>query len=241
MTPPIFVCPEVLRPPDLSTAADKRAQRRIRRPRKDEVSPGREAPQLVREACHDMRQPVAGVLRLAAAALAQPGVPDATRDYLEQIVTQTVSLTELIHQSLYAGEPDRVAAVRTDLRQLTAEACAAERVTYEGTVEFLSSAEPVLVRATRADARRIIANLLSNATRAAGPRGTVTIAVARDRDLAAVTVDDTGPGFGKIPKGRGLGLGIIADSLARCGGRLEFMPGSAGGVQAGLWLPLAAA
>src|SRR5437773_7032664 len=102
------------------------------------------APQLVREACHDMRQPVAGVLRLAAAALAQPGVPDATRDYLEQIITQTVSLTELIHQSLYADEPDRVAAVRTDLRQLTAEACAAERVTYEGTVEFLSLAEPVL-------------------------------------------------------------------------------------------------
>jgi signal transduction histidine kinase len=188
-----------------------------------------------------MRQPVAGVLRLAAAALAQPGVPDATRECLEQIVAQTVSLTELIHQWLFAYEPDRVTAVLTDLTHLTAETCAAERVTYEGTVEFLSLTEPVLVRATSADARRIIANLLSNATRAAGPQGTVTIAVARDRDLAAVTVDDTGPGFGKIPKGRGLGLGIIADSLARCGGRLEFMPGRAGGVRASLWLPLAAA
>jgi signal transduction histidine kinase len=200
-----------------------------------------EAPRLLREACHDLRQPVAGVLRLAAVALAQPGVPDATRSCLEQIVTQTGSLAELIHQWLYADELDKATVLVTDLRRLAAEAAAVERVTYRGQVKLVSPAGPILIRVTRVDARRVISNLLSNATRAAGPEGTVTIEVASDRDLAAVTVEDTGPGFGKIPQGKGLGLSIIAQALVRCGGRLEYGPGSLGGVRASLWLPLAAA
>jgi signal transduction histidine kinase len=195
-----------------------------------------EAPQLLREACHDMHQPVAGVLRLAAAALAQPDVPAATRSCLEQIVTQTVSLTELIHQWLYPDEPDQAAVLLT---QLAAEVSAAERVTYSGRIEFLSSAESVFIRVTRVDAGRIIANLLSNATRAAGPEGTVTVEVASDASAAKVAITDSGPGFGKIAKGKGMGLGIVAQGLARCGGRLEYGSDQDGGVRASLWLPLA--
>ncbi len=186
-----------------------------------------------------MRQPVAGVLRLAAAALAQPDVPDATRSCLEQIVMQTVSLTELIQHWLYADEPDKATVLLTDLTHLAAEVSAAERVTYTGRIEFLSSAEPVFIRVTRVDARRIIANLLSNATRAAGPNGAVTVEVANDGSAAKVTVKDSGPGFGKVPKGKGIGLGIVAQSLAKCGGRLEYGHGRDGGVRASLWLPLA--
>ncbi len=187
-----------------------------------------------------MRQPVAGVLRLAAVALAQPGVPDAARSCLEQIVTQTVSLTELI-QWLYVAEPEKAAALPADLTRLAGEASAAERVTYQGEVEFLSPPEPVLIRVTPVDARRIISNLLGNAARAAGPGGTVTVEVTRTGAFAEVTVEDTGPGFGKIPKGGGLGLRIVAQSLARCGGRLEYSRGRGGGVRASLRLPLAAA
>src|SRR6266568_3183518 len=210
-------------------------------PRESSARRTDEAPRLLRQACHDMRQPVAGVLRLAAVALAQPGVPDAARSCLEQIVTQTVSLTELFHQWLYAAEPEKATALPADLTRLAAEASAAERVTYHGKVEFLSPPEPVLIRVTPADARRIISNLLGNATRAAGPGGMVTVEVVTDGTFAEVTVEDTGPGFGKIPKGEGLGLSIVAQSLARCGGRLEYGRGRGGGVRASLRLPLAAA
>jgi hypothetical protein len=48
--------------------------------------------QRLRETCHDIRQPVAEVLALARAALAGPDLPEVTRSYLEQIVTQTRSL-----------------------------------------------------------------------------------------------------------------------------------------------------
>ena len=184
------------------------------------VPPGRsfarrteEAPQLLREVCHDMRQPVAGVLRLATAALAQPGVPDATRSCLEQIVTQTVSLTELIHQCFYADEPDKATVLLADLTHLAAEVSAAERVTYKGKIEFLSSAEPVFTRMTGVDARRITANLLSNATRAAGPKGTVTVEVASDGSAAKVTVEDSGPALGRFPKTKGSAWALLPKAL----------------------------
>jgi signal transduction histidine kinase len=179
-------------------------------------------------------------LRLATTALTQPGVPDATRSCLEQIVTQTVSLAELIHQWLYVDEPDKPAVLLTDLTHLAAEVSATEQVTYKGEIKFLSPTGPVLIRVAQVDARRIIVNLLSNATRAAGPEGAVMIEVVCDGSAAKVAVEDSGPGFGKIPKGKGLGLGIIAQSLAKCGGRLEYERGGGGGVRASLCLPLAA-
>ena len=58
------------------------------------------------EACHDMRQPVAGVLALAEAALTEPGVPTEVRVCLEQIVQQAEWLAETIQNWLQTGQPD---------------------------------------------------------------------------------------------------------------------------------------
>src|ERR1700748_1382337 len=70
-----------------------------------------------REVCHDMRQPVAGILSLAGAALTVPELPSAARSWLEQIVTEAESLAELIEQSLDRDDPVR-GTLRTDLGQL---------------------------------------------------------------------------------------------------------------------------
>jgi signal transduction histidine kinase len=91
------------------------------------------------------------------------------------------------------------------------------------------------------DVRGIISNLLSNATRAAGPAGTVTIEISHDLGLAQLVVEDTGPGFGEIPGGTGLGWRSIARSLATCRGKISYGHGPLGGVRASLWLPLATA
>jgi signal transduction histidine kinase len=90
------------------------------------------------------------------------------------------------------------------------------------------------------DIRRVIANLVGNATRAAGAAGTVTIEVSRDSSLAQLAVEDSGPGFGHIPQGTRLGWGIVAQSLARCGGGVKYGESALGGVRASFWLPLAA-
>jgi signal transduction histidine kinase len=208
------------------------------------TSPARgmdEGHQDLRETCHDMRQPVAGVLALAAAALADPGLHGATRSYLEQIVKQAQSLADVICQRLRTEEPAGARVRLTDLGRLADEAAAAERVTYEGKLDVAPHAEPILAYVCQMDVRCIISNLLSNATRAAGPAGAVTIEISRDSGLAQLVVEDSGPGFGQIPGGTGLGWSIMGRSLARCGGKISYGRGALGGVRASLWLPLAAA
>ena len=197
--------------------------------------------QRLREICHDIRQPVAAVQALAAAALGDPGLPGVTHSYLEQIITQAQTLADVIGQRLHADGPAEARARLTDLGSLADEAAAAERVTYEGTLEVEPHAEPVLVCVNQVEVRGIISNLLSNATRAAGPVGTVTIEISRHLGLAELVVQDTGPGFGEIPEGTGLGWRIIAQSLAKCEGKISYGCGTLGGVRASFWLPLAAA
>jgi two-component system OmpR family sensor kinase len=187
-----------------------------------------------------MRQPVAAVLALADAALTEPCLPDVTRSYLEQISTLTQSLADMVHQWLRADEHAYEGACLTDLVRLADEAVTAERVTFEGTLKLLPQAEPVLIRADPVDIRRIIANLLSNATRAAGSVGTVTIQAGWDSSLAQLAVEDSGPGFGHITEGTRLGWRIVAQGLARCGGSIKYGESTLGGVRACFWLPLAA-
>lgn len=196
------------------------------------------AAQHVQEICHDLRQPVAGVLSLAAAALTVPRLPSAARDRLEQIVTEAQTLAELIEQSLYSSDPAAHTG-QTDLGQLASQVVADEQVTYQGLLRVTAADCPVVAAINHVDARRIIANLLSNATRAAGPDGCVTVRVGRDRDWAQLTVLDSGPGFAKISGSTGLGTGVIARCLVRCGGRIYYGRSPDGGVKATVALPLA--
>jgi signal transduction histidine kinase len=97
-----------------------------------------------REVCHDMRQPVAGVLSLAAAALTVPGLPSAARSWLEQIVTQAEALAELIDQSLDREDPVS-GTLRTDLGQLSRAVVTGEQLTYRGMLHARVPSRPVLV------------------------------------------------------------------------------------------------
>lgn len=78
-----------------------------------------DAAQGLREACHDMRQPVAGVLALAGAALAEPGLPGAVRGDLEQIIQYAEWLADMIQdrlQSARSGEPGTRTGLAVDPR-----------------------------------------------------------------------------------------------------------------------------
>lgn len=194
--------------------------------------------QLVREIFHDVRQPVAGVLSLAAAALAVPELPSAARCWLEQIVTEAESLAELIEQSLACDHPGDGGAP-TDLGELADEVVASEQLTYRGLLRITSSRRPVRAAVRRVDAWRIIANLLSNGTRAAGPDGCVTVQITRVPGYARLVVQDSGPGFARIRPSTGLGTKVIARCLAECGGQIDYGRSPVGGVKATVLLPLA--
>jgi K+-sensing histidine kinase KdpD len=195
-------------------------------------------PQRLRETCHDMKQPLACVFALVAAALAEPGLPRSAADRLEQIVEQARCLRDMIEQLLHGDTypEDRVGLL--DLAFLAEEIAAAERLVYEGEIFFTRPSEPVLTWGDPTDIRRSIVNLLGNATRAAGSQGKVQIDVRNEQQTAQLTIDDSGPGFGRIPGGHGLGLQSVARSIGRYEGSIDYGLGSLGGVRVRLTLPI---
>lgn len=185
-----------------------------------------------------MRQPVASVLALAAAALAEPGLPAAARARLKRIVTEAEWLADLIRQHLPAIQAAPECTGHADLVQVSNDSVAAERLTCATQINVGWRGHPVLVPLDRVDLRRVIANLLSNATRAAGPSGTVTVGIERRDGQALLVVEDDGPGFGQIQPGHGLGLPVVARCVVACGGGMECRAGALGGTRVSVWLPL---
>ena len=192
----------------------------------------------LRQACHDIRQPVAGVLALAGAALAQAELPESVRTYLHEIVRLAEWQSDVIEHWLQvpAGGSDSPA---TDVVRVVNDAVADERLTWAGDLTLLWPPEAVFVSLHEVTVRLMAANLLANATRAAGPSGRVTVEVSRRACWILLAVEDSGPGFGRLPRRSGYGLSAVAREALEHQGRLECGRGRLGGGRVSLWLPAA--
>ena len=198
--------------------------------------------QQLRETFHDMRQPVANTMALAAAALTEPALPAVARDRLEQIVEQAEWLADMIHSCLVAQhqeEPDdtpKPGRELADIVHVVGEVIAAECLTWPGDVMLTAPAGPVWCMFDPVLLRRAVSNVLGNAVRAAGPTGTVSVEIQPRDGAVRLTVEDSGPGFGEIPSGAGLGLAAAARNVIKYGGRMEYACGTRGGARVSLWL-----
>jgi K+-sensing histidine kinase KdpD len=199
---------------------------------------------LLRETCHDMRQPVASILALAAAALTEPGLTAVANGRLEHIVKQAGWLADMIHDCLAARGQEELDEIEkpghgyADVVAIVTELIAAECLTWPGDVTLNSPADPIWCALEPALLRRIVSNVLGNATRAAGPAGAVTVEIRRRKSWIMLAVEDNGPGFGNIPSGLGLGLSAVARNVVRHGGRMECSSGARGGARVSLWLSI---
>ena len=169
----------------------------------------------VGEMCHDLRQPVAAILFLAATAADEIGDEDAVRRRLRQISSEAVWMASLVDSGDDGDVPRPldVAAVVRDCTERVAVATGAT-VRCEAGATPVTSASPVGLR-------RALSNVMQNAARAAGPYGEVTVRVLEQGDDVVVEVDDDGPGFGQLPVVHGLGLDITRKELARFGASLD--------------------
>jgi len=157
--------------------------------------------QQLRETCHDMRQPIASMQALVAAALSEPGVPAAARGRLEQITEQAEWLADIIHGCLIfqAQEPAEVENCgdgRADVVHVVSEVITAECLTWTGDVMLTSPAGSVWCELHPVLLRRVVSNVLGNAIRAAGGSGTVTVEIRRRKGGVVLAVEDDGPGSG---------------------------------------------
>jgi signal transduction histidine kinase len=200
-----------------------------------EADPG---PGSVQQAAHDLRQPIAAVLALASAALADEPAPERVRRRLEQIVAEAHWLSEIIHDMLAgpgAAPVDILTLVRETVR--SQQFAGAPRIMLQQPDQA-----PRYLMVTSTRLRRALVNVLANATRAAGPEGHVTLTERANGNTEVIEVVDDGPGFGSMTAGHGTGIGlqITGQILAECGGRIEIERLQSGQTLVRLLLPVMA-
>jgi signal transduction histidine kinase len=217
----------------------------VNRPRADEVRAvatavrridDPDALRSLQELHHDLRQPLAAINGLAAAALAQPDIPDTAAACLSEIGEQATLLLSMCRVVL--EQPPIQAPV--PMHVVVYEAATGFRWSHD--VSVCVDAEPVLAWADPVELRRALVNLVENAVRVSGDDDTVRIVVRADETTVWVEVADSGPGFASGESGTAsLGLAIVERFARRHGGALDIVRIPTGGTAVRFSLPRAGA
>ncbi len=189
-------------------------------------------PQRVREACHDLRQPIATINALVSAALGESQLTPEIAAWLELIQGQARYLDSIVLDALgRTGAPMPV-----DLAAVVEEAIGTRTLTTQSLVD--SDLTPAVVLSTEAEICRLVDNLVGNAERATGGHGQIRVTVAPDAGECVLTVEDDGPGFGAaMPSGWKLGLQVVQRLVGALGGRVEIGNSSLGGARVSVLIP----
>ena len=188
----------------------------------------------LRELCHDLTMPAASIRLLAGAAARESDPDPSLQARLRQIVDEAARIADICG---YFLDPSRRAGP-ADLLTLAAEAADSVRSRHRTTIDV--TAETAMAAAHPLDVGRILANLLDNACRAAGPDGRVRLVVEGYRDRPRFVVADSGRGFGHGEFGRAsLGLGIVAALVRRSDADLRMGTSELGGLAVAVTFPSA--
>jgi K+-sensing histidine kinase KdpD len=181
---------------------------------------------------HDIRHELGTVMMLASLLVSGEDVGPDGRRRARQLLDEARWLVEL--QNAYQDSAATGAdAVPSRLEPIRLDLCARQAMAPV----LLSSATAIDIIATEVWAVadrlafwRALRNIVGNAIRAAGPSGRVVLRVERAEPWAVAQVDDNGPGFGSACSGiASMGLDIVRESVAACGGHLEIRRGGLGG------------
>ncbi|GIG91698.1 sensor histidine kinase [Plantactinospora endophytica] len=198
---------------------------------------------LVADVAHELRTPLAnlrGYLEALSDGVIEPD-PELFASLHEEAVLQQRIVDDL--QDLALAEAGSLAYHRAtvDLAELLETCRTAHRASADAAgVALTVSAEPVPVYADPDRLRQVVGNLITNALRATGQGGQVTITLRREGDSAVVRVADTGSGIaadalpyvfdrfwrsdsarGRETGGSGLGLAIVRQILTDHGGSIR--------------------
>jgi signal transduction histidine kinase len=195
----------------------------------------------VARAVHDLASPLT-VLRGLCASLQGHATRPEERDLarrVDQEAARVARRVEWLASIATGADSARGRDATLDLRALASELAARHAhvgrpIGVRVVVELPDG--PLRIRGDRDRIERAVDNLLSNAVRHAGPRGTVTVSLGRWGAEAVIRVRDDGPGVppgerdgvflpgvrgsGAAGPGRGLGLAIAREVAVQHGGSL---------------------
>ncbi len=183
----------------------------------------------IRGLLHDLGHQMMTLSLLAESVRDDAAVSAGCRRRLELLVHETFRAMDMLGdyrpgETLSAGT---AAAGHTDVRRMAGELAQLAGLAYD-TAVTLRPGGPAVLRISSTSLWRVLANLVDNAVRAAGPGGIVEIAVDQELDTV-LEITDNGPGFGAGRDAAGLGLSVVRQLLEATGGRLEVSPASGGG------------
>ena len=184
--------------------------------------------------CHDVRQYVAAGLMVTR----MPGdedLPPPVRQRLQTVELLLAHVSEMVGGNLDHEDNDQVTR-SVDLTSLVDECIQVFGLPHDVPIE-VDECGPAFGRGDPVLLRRAIGNVLDNALRAAGDRGTVHVRVGSDEHSASVEVRDDGTGFGTIASGTGHGMSVVGSVLRECHGRLEITSGPGPGTTVRMAIP----
>jgi two-component system NtrC family sensor kinase len=205
---------------------------------------------------HEVNTPIAGLSSYAQLLLADTSPADPRYQILKKMERQTFRAAHLVSNLLEFARPRARSSVRTDLREVLANASESVETAF-GTrgvrLESCAAPEPLWVEGDPRDLEQVLVNLLTNARDASPDGGTVSCGLAIRDGRARVTVGDRGAGVSegndarlfqpfyttKKSGGTGLGLAISREIVRRHGGEIGISPREGGGAEAWVELPLA--
>ncbi len=157
--------------------------------------------QFMADASHELRTPVSIARTAARVALQQPSRPESEyRDTLAIVENETIRLSRIVDDLFTltradAGSyPVRIAPMYLD--EVTDEVVRAARVVAatRGVSIICRTVQPAPFTGDEDLIRRMIINIVDNATRFSPADGTVRVALDRAADVYTISISDQGPG-----------------------------------------------
>jgi signal transduction histidine kinase len=216
---------------------------------------------LVSDASHELRSPIATIRQHAEVARLHPATTD-TDALAGEVLAEAARLERLVDDLLVLARADEGAL---HLRRRPVElddVVLDEARRVRATTDLAVDARTVSAGAVDGDVdalRRVVRNVVDNATRHA--RGRVALSVAEADGTVTLAVEDDGPGVpeadrdraferfvrldeararttgGDGERGTGLGLAIVAELVAAHGGRVAMTDAGLGGTRVEITLP----
>lgn len=206
---------------------------------------------------HEIKNPLVAIKTFAQLLPRRRGDEEFVEKFSRITTREIARIEELLARLRTLSQPSDRPRVRLDLRAPVTEALEfIQPMLAEKEIQVITTLppQPVEIVADHDDVKQLVLNLLMNAYEATPPSGTVTTDMTCDRDMAVLTVADTGDGIAPEviervfdpfvttkPTGSGLGLAISAGVAAMHGGSLHGANGQSGGACFTLSLPLAPA
>jgi len=185
----------------------------------------------IRGLLHDLGHQMMTLSLLAETVRSDSTLSDSSRQRMELVMQEMFRIVDIIADCSLAAPPAPGGGTALmDIRQLAEEIAQLAEGAYQATV-IVRPGGPAVLRVRPTLLWRVLANLVDNAVRAAGPDGQVEVSIEQGRDTV-IEVTDNGPGFGSGPHGTsGLGMTVVRQLLEAEGGRLEVGAAPGGGTR----------